>query len=114
MLPIVAYLLWTQPWLRFPSAILVVLNALAVVATGYSDEWMNVLLFVSGDALDSPFNLAPSRFLGNAWVPMALVLATLFVWRRRIGLAAVAANPYVLPHYLLLLLLELTPRRTAQ
>jgi hypothetical protein len=111
MLPLAAYLLWTQPWLRLPSLVLLAINVIAVLATGYADEWMYVLLFVSRDALDSPFNLAPSHFIGSAWLPVALGLAGWLTVRGRLGLASVVINPYVLPHYLLLALLELVPRR---
>jgi hypothetical protein len=113
MLPIAAYLLWTQPWLRLPSIILLVVNVLAVTATGYADEWAYVLTFVSSDMLDTPLNLSPSRLIGQAWVPVGIALAGYLTWRRRVGLASVVINPYVLPHYLLLLLLELVPRRSA-
>jgi hypothetical protein len=113
MIPIAAYLLWSQPWLRLPSLALLVLSGAAVLATGYADEWAHILLFVSGDAFDSPFNLAPSRVIGAAWMPIALAAAALLTWRRHVGLAAVVANPYVLPHYLLLAILELLPRRSA-
>jgi hypothetical protein len=110
MLPIAAYLLWQQPWLRLPSVGLFVAHAFAVLASGYADDWINMLLSASTDALQSPFNLSPSRFIGGLWVPIGVALAALLTWRGRPGLAALAVNPYVLPHYLLLLLLELGPR----
>ena len=112
MVPIAAYLVWKQPWLRLPAVTIFLVHAAAVVATGYADEWAYVLLFVSGDALDGPFNLSPSWLLGSAWLPLGIALAALLTWRGRVGWAAMAMNPYVLPHYLLLLLLEVSPRAT--
>jgi hypothetical protein len=113
MIPIAAYLLWQQQWLRLPSVGLFVAHALAVVASGYSDEWMHILLSVSTDMLQSPFNLSPSRFIGGLWVPIGVALAAVLIWRGRPGLGALAISPYLLPHYLLLGLLELGPRARA-
>lgn len=110
MVPIVVYLLWQQPWLRVPSAALFVVHGVAVLATGYADGWIGTILAATPDGLDSPFNLSPSRFIGTAWAPIGTVLAAFLTWRGHPGIAALAINPYVLPHYLLFVLLELGPR----
>jgi hypothetical protein len=110
MIPIAAYLLWQQPWLRAPTAALAVAHVAAVVATGYGDDWVRMLTSASTDMLVSPFNLSPSRFIGLAWLALGVPLAAVLMWRGRPGLAALAVSPYVLPHYLLLVLLELGPR----
>ena len=44
---------------------------------------------------------------------IGLPLAAWLTWKGRLGLASLAASPYWLPYYLLMLLLEL-PIRTAQ
>lgn len=110
MLPIAAYLLWQQPWLRLPGLALFVAHGVAVLATGYGDDWMAMLLASGTDGIEGPFNLSPSRFLGRLWLPIGVVLAVLLTWRGRPGLGAIAISPYLLPHYLLLLLLEIAPR----
>ena len=110
MLPIAAFLLWQQPWLRIPSVALFVVHGLAVLATGYGDEWIELLLTSGTDGIEGPFNLSPSRFIGRLWLPFGVVLAVLLTWRGRPGLAAIAISPYLLPHYLLVLLLEIAPR----
>lgn len=111
MIPVAAFLLWQQPWLRRPTLVLFVAHAIAVAATGYGDEWIGMLTSVGTDAIATPYNLSPSRFLGSAWLPVGALLAGVLTWRRHPGWAALAINPYVLPHYLLLLLLEILPRR---
>ena len=98
MIPIAGYLLWQQPWLRVPSVVLLVAHSLAVLATGYGDDWVALLLSASTDMLQSPFNLSPSRFVGLAWLLVGIPLAAVLTWRGRPGLAALAISPYVLPH----------------
>ena len=110
MVPIAAFLLWQQPWLRLPSVALFLVHGLAVLATGYGDEWIAMLLTSGTDGIEGPFNLSPSRFIGRLWLPIGVVLAILLTWRGRPGLAAIAISPYLLPHYLLVLLLEIAPR----
>jgi len=111
MVPILTYLLWKRPRLRMPAAIIAVVHALAVLATGYADDWIGVLVAGGTEQIGTLLNLSPSRFIGGWWLVIGVPLA---IWLTRIGrpgFAALAASPYVLPHYLLLLLLEL-PSRT--
>lgn len=107
MLPIAAYLLWKQPWLRLPSIAIFVVHALAVLATGYGDDWVRMLLTVGTDGIDSAFNVSPSRFIGGWWFPIGVVGTVWLIRRGNVGLAALAISPYLLPHYLLFGLLEL-------
>ena len=110
MLPIAAYLLWQQPWLRIPSVALFVAHAAAVLATGYAGDWLAMLSSQGTDPIAGPYNLSPTRFLGALWLPIGVALAVFLTWRGRVGWAGLAISPYVLPHYLLLLLLEIAPR----
>lgn len=110
MVPIVAYLLWKQPWLRVPAIAMAVVHSLAVLATGYADDWIVTLLTVGTDQTGTLLNLSPSRFIGGWWLVLGVPLGILLTIRGRVGFAALAASPYVLPHYLLLLLLELRDR----
>ena len=114
MVPIGVYLLWRQPELRIPSAVLFVAHGLAVLATGYADDWASVLLTVGTEQVATMLNLSPSRFLGNVWIPIGIGLAAWLTYRGRPGLAALAISPYVLPHYLLLGLLELRGATSSQ
>ena len=110
MLPIAAYLLWQQSWLRIPSVALFVVHAAAVLATGYAGDWLAMLFSSGTDPIAGPYNLSPTRFFGAVWLPIGVTLAVFLTWRGRVGLAGLAMSPYVLPHYLLLLLLEIAPR----
>lgn len=107
MLPVVAYLLWQQRWLRLPAVALVVAYAVAVAVTGYGDDWIAMLVTSGLDMYGTPLNLSPSRFIGGAWIPLGVALAAVLTWKGRPGFAALAINPYLLPHYLLFALLEL-------
>lgn len=107
MVPVAAYLLWRQPWLRLPALALAAANVAVVLASGYADDWIGMLTSVGTVPTAAPLNLSPSRFLGTWWIPIGFVLALLLTLRGRIGLGALAISPYVLPHYLLFALLDL-------
>lgn len=107
MLPIAAYLLWQQPSLRLPALLIALVSAMGVVATGYADQWIGMLLSSGLDPYSTALNLSPSRFIGSAWLPIGALVAAGLTWRGYPGFAALAINPYVLPHYLLFALLEL-------
>ena len=107
MLPVVIFLLWRNPWLRVPTLGLVLAYVPAVLLTGYADEWVGMLTRSGLDMYGTPLNLSPSRLIGSWWIPFGAVLAAWLTVRGHPGFAALAANPYVLPHYLLFALLEL-------
>lgn len=110
MLPIVVWLLWKQPEWRLPFVGLFVLHAIAVLATGWGAEWIGILVESAGE-VNSVLNLAPSRFIGLAWVVVALPIAAWLTLRGRLGWASLFAAPYWLPYYLVLPILELDRRR---
>ena len=107
MVPVAVYLLWKQPALRVPTLVIGALSAVGVVATGYAADWVGMLLRSGLDPYSTPLNLSPSRFIGSLWLPIGALLAVILTWRGHPGFAALAINPYVLPHYLLFGLLEL-------
>jgi hypothetical protein len=79
------------------------------VATGYAWTWLDILL-TSGQDIANTTNMAPSRIIGYAWVPLG-VLGSVWAFRRGwLGLASLLASPYWLPYYFLMVLLDLSPR----
>ena len=104
-LPLAAWILWRRPEWRLPFLGLAALNAALVAATGLGGAWLSVLLSAASE-IGGNLNLGPSAVIGTAWIPIGLVLAAFLTWRGRIGLASVAASPYWLPYYFLMLLLE--------
>jgi hypothetical protein len=114
MVPIAAFLLWQHPRLRWPALAIVAVHSAAVIATGYADDWITALVTVGTDQIGTLLNLSPSRFLGIWWLLVGIPLAVVLVTRHKPGLAALAISPYVLPHYLLLGLLDLPTRRRAR
>jgi hypothetical protein len=110
MLPIAAYLVWKRPWVRAPTALIFVMHALGVVWTGYADDWIGALLSSGTDQMGTLLNLSPSRVIGIWWLPIGAAIAAWLTLRSRPWLAALAINPYVLPHYLLFLLIGLDPQ----
>ena len=112
MLPTAAWLLWKHPRWRVPFAILVVVHAIALIPLD-GDGWLRSFLTGRSDFM-SYFDFGPARVIGVAWVPIGLVLATWLTLKGRLGYASLAASPYWLPYYPLMLLLELAPKRAAQ
>jgi len=105
-------LLWL--WLREPENRRLMLGVAVVVAgltlaTGYAWSWLDVLLG-SGHDIVNASNMAPSKLIGYAWVPLG-VLGAVWAFRRGwLGLASLLASPYWLPYYFLIVLLDLSPR----
>jgi hypothetical protein len=112
MIPIAVWILWREPPLRRPFAALFVLQALFVFAAGYADDWTHVLV-ASGAHVASPLNLSPSRYFGAPWLLAGIPLAAYLAVHRKIGLAGLAASPYLLPYYLLMGLVE-APEATSE
>jgi hypothetical protein len=106
MLPVAAWLLWKRPEWRLPFAVMLVVAVTSAFATGYGPDWIGRLLSSSGEMI-APWNLGPSRLIGFWWLLIGLPLAAWLTWRGRLGLASLAASPYLLPFYLLMPLLEL-------
>jgi hypothetical protein len=107
MLPLLIWILWHQPAWRMRFAVLVVITSVAVAGTGQGMAWIQSLLSVTDAVAVSSRDIGPSLLLGRLWVPIGAVLAVLFLLRGRVGWASIAASPYWLPQYLLMLLLEL-------
>jgi len=113
MIPVAAYLVWRQPWARWPALAIVLAHAVGVAMTGYADDWIGMLGAVGTDGVEKMFNLSPSRFIGRWWLLVGVPLAAWLTLRGRVGFAALAISPYLLPHYLLFALLDLdTARRS--
>jgi hypothetical protein len=106
MLPLAAWLVWKRPETRIPAAVAVLVGLGTLLWPGYLDA-----LLRSG-GVTSIDNLSPSALIGWAWVPIGLILGAWLTWKGRVGLAALAASPYVLPYYLLALGWELRPGRS--
>jgi len=109
MFPVAAWLLWQRPSLRWPAIGIFAVQIIAVLLTGYGAEWLQRLL-TSGDEI-ALHNAGPSALIGVWWIPIGLALAVLLTWRGRLGLASLAASPYVILYYWIFGLLEFVPVR---
>lgn len=112
VVPLVVWLLWTQPAWRIPFVALFGVHALGVALTGWGPTWVAALLASTAET-SSALNFGPSRIIGVAWVPIGLALAAFLTWRGRVGLASLAASPYWLPYYFLMPLLDVRRRPRA-
>jgi hypothetical protein len=115
MLPVLGWILWRHSGWRLPFAGMAVVATLLTLFSGLAAAWLAVLV-ASSDEMTSVLNFGPSRVIGVAWVPIGLIAAAFLTWRRRIGLASIAASPYWFPYYFMVLLWEavgpLRPART--
>ena len=110
VIPLAAWFLWKEPWVRLPFAAMFGLHALGMAASGWGNEWLSRLLSTTGTEMLSPFNYGPSRFVGLLWLPIGLALGAVAWYRGRPALAGLLVAPYWLPYYFLLPLAELAPR----
>jgi hypothetical protein len=108
-LPLAVWLLWRRPGWRIPFAAMFVGQVGIVAVLGLAGPWLGALTSSSSE-FHADLNLAPTALIGPWWLLIALPLAAWLTWRGRLGLASLAASPYWLPYYFLMLVLELTPR----
>jgi hypothetical protein len=103
MLPVAAWIVWQRPEWRLPAMGFALVGLAQLAYPGF----LPALLRSGG--VESIDNLGPSALIGWAWVPIGLALGAWLTWKGRLGLAALAVSPYVLPYYLVIGLLELSP-----
>jgi hypothetical protein len=106
--PLAVWIIWKRPEWRWPLAVAATLELAVVGAMGLGLEWLGALIGASSE-LHADLNLAPSAIIGAWWLPVGAAAAVWFTSRGRLGLASMAASPYWLPYYFLMLLLELVP-----
>lgn len=97
-LPLAAWLAWHRPDLRWAFAVLVGLLIATTVATGYALEWTIELLSYGSYAMN---DIGPTRFVGSAWLVVAVPVAVVLTMKGRVGLAGLAIAPYAGFNYLL-------------
>ncbi len=107
--PLTVWLLWHRPEWRLPFAAMFLAQAAIVVALGLAGPWLTALMSSSSE-FHADLNLGPTALIGAWWLLVAIPLAAWLTWRGRLGLASIAASPYWLPYYFLMLLLELVPK----
>ena len=107
MIPTGAWLLWKQPVLRLWFAAVLAAHAIAVLVTGWGGEWIGRVTDTTPQLVGIPFDVSPSRFIGEWWPPIGLALAIWLLRSGRPGLASLAISPYWLPYYLFMPLAEL-------
>jgi hypothetical protein len=111
MLPVLAWILWHRPAWRAYFSVMFVVYAVLIFATGQAAEWLGTLTRVSDAVAASSRDVGPRFLLGAWWLPLGAILAVFLTMYGRIGLASMAASPYWLPQYLLMMLLEFAGRK---
>jgi hypothetical protein len=106
--PLLVYLFMTRTQDRRAMVATAVVVAALTIATGWLPSWLTVLAASGGDIANAT-NMAPSRLVGLAWLPIAWLIAFAAYRRGKVGLASLFASPYWLPYYFLMPLLDLVP-----
>ena len=109
MLPVLAWLLWKRPESRLMLVAVGIVQVMLILASGWGPAWVEALIRVGAQPVGGPADLGPARIIGMAWVPIGLALAAWLTGKGRLGLASLAASPYWLGYYGVMLLLELMP-----
>lgn len=103
VLPLLAWLAWKQPSWRLPMLVAALASVAAAVVTGYHAEWLAMLIVTSGEEAH--------RFgaqLLPGWPLTGVALATLLTALGYPAAAGFALQPYWLPYYGLLLLVDIS------
>lgn len=107
MAPVLVWLLWKRRGFRMPALIGAAVGLATLSYPGF------VAALMSSSRVDSVDNLSPSAWIGWLWVPIGLVAGAWLTSRGRLGWAALACSPYVLPYYLVALVWELGEHKHA-
>lgn len=112
MLPVAAWLVWRHPEWRAPAVAVAGVALLSNLATGQMDEYIAMLRTWSSIEFDRYF-FSPVA-IGPLWLPLALAVTAIAVWKDRPGIAAMTIQPYIGFKYAMFLLLEfVSPRERA-
>ena len=112
LLPLVVWLIWKRPQWRWPVGVALVAQFIIVTTLGYMDDWVVALLGTNLD-FGASYDYGPARLFGSLWPVVGVPLAAWLTWKGRIGMASLAIQPYWLGYYLLMVLLDLVPRRSS-
>jgi hypothetical protein len=105
VIPLVLWLLWKQPQLRLPVAGMTAGYLVLTFATG--EAFAFALSLARGpELMVLEYNWGPTAWFGPAWLLIGIPLGVWLTWNGRVGWAALAASPHVIPYYLLVLLWE--------
>jgi hypothetical protein len=107
-LPLMLWLLWKQPEVRWPAIIVFATHAIVVWSTGYADDWIGALVSRAQDG-GVTGDFGPTALIGAWWLVIGLPLGAWLFRRGYVGLAGLAISPYWLPEYLMLALLDIVP-----
>lgn len=101
-IPLAMYLIWTMPAIRIPAFGLFVAHGAIVLATGLADDWIAIMAAVANPW----WNIGPTAWLGLGWLVAGIPLGTWLLSRGRVGWAGLAWSTYLVPHNLLMPLVE--------
>lgn len=110
-IPLAVWLVWRRPELRAPFALILVVQAVGVIASGLAGQWLGSLLGSTSLTFE-PFSLGPGRIFGLWWAVVGIPAAALMIWRGSASVAALAglvASPFLLPQYLLMGVIAIPP-----
>lgn len=111
--PLLAWLLWKEPWVRLPFGAVFLAHAALVLLSGLGGAWLGVLLGASGNEAQMAYNFGPTRFLGFGWFVVGIPLG-LYLFHRYPAWAGLAISPYLLGQYWLMAALGWAGRQQSQ
>lgn len=106
LIPLGLWLVWRDPTLRTPVVTVFVGHAAAVLMTGYFDDWVAAAIAYGST---NQVGIGLARVFGTWGLVVGIPLATWLTLRGRVGWAGIAMSGYLLPQYLLILLVEAGP-----
>jgi hypothetical protein len=113
-LPLLAWLLWKEPWVRVPFVALFLGHAGLVLLSGVGQEWVTALVSSASES-NMASNFGGSRLFAG-WLIVGVPLSLYLFLRGRAAWAGLALSPYLLGQYWLFALLprDLRPLRVRE
>lgn len=103
LIPVGVWLLWHHPWTRVPAFAIIAAHTGVVGMIGLLDDWVAAAIHY-GSTNEAGVGLA--RLLGVWGLVLGIPIAGWLTVRGRLGWAGLVMSGYVLPQYLMILLLE--------
>jgi hypothetical protein len=103
-LPLLAWLLWKEPWVRVPFVALFLGHAGLVLLSGVGQEWVTALVSSASES-NMASNFGGSRLFAG-WLVIGVPLSLYLFLRGRPAWAGLALSPYLLGQYWLFALIR--------
>lgn len=106
--PLLVWIAWKRPEWRLPMLAMGTVYGALTLATGEAFAFL-ASLTRGTELMALQYNWGPTAWVGPVWLLAGIPIGAFLTWKGRIGWAALAGSPHILPYYLMVLLWEVGP-----